>query len=166
MNCSVSFEISPFVTATTCVLRLAAGISALQSAAASPPTPSSPPAGPWELRSFFYFLSCFSSSFFFPFFPTSGSPNPKLKVNRCCWPPSSIPGCASKDLECQRQRGGKGEACAWVKAPGRRRTEQNTTSSGLPLSKPVFVPDLCFRVSLKACSSARLRQRARSSARE
>lgn len=45
----------------------------------------------------------------------------------------------------------------------RRRTEQNTTSAGLPLSKPVFVPDLCFRVSLKACGSAQPRQRAGSS---
>lgn len=129
-----------------------------------PPALSLPGLG--SLGVFLLFVLFLFFFFFFPFFPTSGSPNPKLKVNRCCWPPSSIPGCASKDLECQRQRGGKGEACAWVKAPGRRRTEQNTTSSGLPLSKPVFVPDLCFRVSLKACSSARLRQRAHSSARE
>lgn len=45
----------------------------------------------------------------------------------------------------------------------RRRTEQNTSWAGLPLPRPVFVPDLCFGVSLKACSSAQPRQRARSS---
>lgn len=74
MNCSVSFEISPFVTATTCVLRLAAGISALQSAAASPPTPSSQPAGPWELRSFFTFCPVSFLLFFFSFFPYKWQP--------------------------------------------------------------------------------------------
>lgn len=60
---------------------------------------------------FFFFL--------FLFFPTSGSPNPKLKVNRCCWLPSSIPCGSSQDLECQKAAaGGTGEACAWVMGGG------------------------------------------------
>lgn len=46
--------------------------------------------------------------------------------------------------------------CVCVKASVMRRTEQNTTSSGLPLSETVLVPDLFCFVSLKSCSSALL----------
>lgn len=66
--------------------------------------PFLPPSRPQALS--VLFLPPLLSSFLF-FFPTSGSPNPKLKVNRCCWLPSSIPGGASQDLECQKAAAGR-----------------------------------------------------------
>lgn len=125
MNCSVSFKRSPFVTAVRCVLRLAAA----QPCTLQPSDLSSqlPGRGSWEV---FTFSPTFS--FFPPFSPTSGSSDPKLKVNRSCWPPSSIPGCNSKDLECQRQRG-VGRSSAWGAAPGGGR---NKTQVGLACPFP------------------------------
>lgn len=113
MKCSVSFTRSAFVTAVKCVLRLAAA----QPCTAQTLRPPLSAARPWKLGSFYFLPHLLFSSPHFS--PTSGSSNPKLKVNRSCWPPSSIPGCKSKDLECQRQRGGKEQ-----RARGERRPEE------------------------------------------
>lgn len=57
---------------------------------------------------------------------------------------------------CMGKGGGGGRRKRW-----RRRMEQNPTSAGLPLSKPAFVPDLCFCVSLKTCGSMQQGQSSR-----
>lgn len=106
MSCSVAFKSSPFVAATHNFWNLASA-ECCQLTSNIPLTAHQAS----EAREGFSLLSL-SNFFSFFFLPKSqnqsqtqfGSPNPKLKVNRCCWLPSSIPLGASQDLECQNVR--------------------------------------------------------------